>query len=175
MLRRPSKDLLLRLAFFLFPVAAVVTAVMTVSCSSVDCPVQNAVYTIYKVCDSHGNPISLGDTLTVTTSCSDGNDSVLLNKNVNTSTFNLPISYNEPADTLVFYIKGEGWETFDSVIVSKDNFPHFESVDCNISFFHTITGVRWTRNIIDSIVVNNHQVNYDLSKEHFHIYFRTDN
>lgn len=171
--RRQLKPTLARLLFALLPVTAAVTAVLTVACSSIDCPVQNAVYTVYNIYGSDGTPITLGDTLTVTTTCSDGNDSVLLNRLTGASTFNLPISYNAPEDTLIFYVSGEGWEVSDSVLVAKDNYPHFESVDCNISFFHNIRGVRWTRNIIDSIAVNNQMVNYDLSKEHFHIYFRT--
>ncbi len=144
------------------------------ACTSIDCPVQNAVYTIYKVYDSNGNPVALMDTLTISTTRSDGNDSVLLNRSVNTSSFNLPISYTSPADTLIFEFKNEDASVTDRVIVSKEDTPHFESVDCNLSYFHTITGVQWTRNVIDSIAINNQSVNYDLSKEHFHIYFRTN-
>ena len=59
----------------------------------------------------------------------------------------------------------------DTVTVKKENYSHFESVDCGPSFFHTITDVKTTHNYIDSIVINNKEVNYDASKAHFYIYF----
>lgn len=158
--------------FALLPIAIFALFVLLTACSSVDCPVQNAVYTVYKVMKSDGTPDTLRDTLTVSTTRTDGSDSVLLNLSVNTTTFNLPVSYNEPEDTLIFELRGYEWQMTDSVFVKKDNYPHFESVDCNISFFHSIRGVRWTRNFIDSIAINNQQVNYDPSPEHFHIYIK---
>lgn len=56
--------------------------------------------------------------------------------------------------------------------VTKTNTPHFESVDCGVAYFHVITGVRYTRNAIDSIVINHKEVNYDATQQHFHIYFK---
>lgn len=55
----------------------------------------------------------------------------------------------------------------------KGNYPHFESVDCGAAYFHKITEVKTTHNYIDSIVINNKEVNYDASKAHFYIYFGT--
>lgn len=148
-------------------------AAAATACSSVDCPVQNAVYTIYKVRNADGTAGTLADTLTVSTTRRDGTDSVLLNRDVNAATLNIPISHNAPADTLYFERKDTtGSVLTDTVTVRKDNTPHFESVDCNASFFHNITGVEWTRHGIDTIVVNNPSVNYDLSTEHFHIVFK---
>lgn len=159
---RPLRSLLLY--FF--------TSLLLIACSSVDCPVQNAVYTIYKVYAGDGTPATLTDTLSISTTKRDGMDSVLLNRSVNTAEFNLPISYYCAEDTLFFEIKDSVSTVIDTVYVSKDDTPHFESVDCNISFFHFIKGVRWTSHAIDSIVVNNQYVNYDLETEHFHIYFK---
>lgn len=158
-------------------------ALLTVACTSIDCPVQNTVYTAYHIYDTDGNRISLGDMLSVTTTRRDGTDSVLLNRMTGNSEFELPISYNDPEDTLFFEISRmapteEATEEVlvrDTVWVAKDNYPHFESVDCNASFFHTITAVKWTRNIIDSIAINNKSVTYDASKEHFHIYLKVRN
>lgn len=88
----------------------------------------------------------------------------------------LPISYQNHEDTLIFELK----DTFnvlrrDTVWIAKTNQPHFESVDCNISYFHEITSVRWTNEAIDSIGINKKDVNYDASTEHFHIYFKARN
>lgn len=147
-------------------------ALAATACSSIDCPVQNSVYTVYKAYKADGTADTLRDTLTVTTTRRDGTDSVLLNRLTNTTGFSLPISYTEPEDTLFFITKGMTGQSLDTVYVRKENTPHFESVDCNISYFHYITGLTHTGHAIDSIVINKPSVNYDASTEHFHIYFK---
>lgn len=149
-----------------------VMALAATACSSIDCPVQNSVYTVYRACKSDGTADTLRDTLTVATTRRDGTDSVLLNRMINTTEFSLPISYTAPADTLLFFMEGKAGHTLDTVCVSKENTPHFESVDCNISYFHHITAVTHTGHAIDSIEINKPSVNYDASTEHFHIYFK---
>lgn len=135
------------------------------ACSSVDCPLNNTVYTNYLL---QGPVQTLPDTLTITTMREDGLDSVLINRQVNTDSFSLPMSYGKPEDVLYFQTN----HLRDTVWVEKTNEPHFESVDCGLNYFHTITGVRYTRHAIDSVVVINKSVNYDVSKKHFHIYFK---
>lgn len=159
--------------FALLPLCSLSLFLFLTACSSIDCPVQNAVYTIYKVYKSDGRPDTLRDMLTISTPRRDGTDSVLLNRSQNTVEFSLPISYNASEDTLFFEFSRDETTIMDTVFINKDDFPHFESVDCNISFFHEIRNVRWTRNAIDSIVINKQTVNYDLATEHFHIYFKT--
>ena len=56
--------------------------------------------------------------------------------------------------------------------INKVNTPRFESVDCQVAYFHTITAVESTHNFIDSIVINNPNVDYDTEKQHFRIYFK---
>ncbi len=135
------------------------------ACSSVDCPLNNVVYTNYKLC---GAVATLPDTLTISTTRVDGLDSVLINRQVNTDSFSLPVSYGNAEDVLFFRTN----HLSDTVWVEKTNVPHFESVDCGLNYFHTITGVRFTRHAIDSIVINHKEVNYDASPKHFHIYFK---
>ncbi|MBQ4147710.1 MAG: hypothetical protein II593_07005, partial [Prevotella sp.] len=65
-------------------------------------------------------------------------------------------------------------EKVDTVVIQKENRSHFESVNCNPSFFHTITQVDYTKHMIDSIVIKNREVTYDRSKAHFYIYLRAD-
>ncbi len=53
------------------------------------------------------------------------------------------MSYANSADTLYFEVQDRLERVFkDTVIVAKDNQPHFESIDCSPSYFHTITGVK---------------------------------
>lgn len=142
----------------------------TVGCSTLDCPLNNTVYTKYKL---DGNIKQLTNSyLTIKTKMKNGEDSILLNQQENADSFSLPVSYFNPQDTLYFEVLDAQQRTFqDTVIVSKDNHPHFESIDCSPSYFHTLTGVSTTHNLIDSIVINHKDVNFDASKAHFLIYF----
>lgn len=162
----------LRKAFF---VVLSLLAALFVGCSSIDCPLNNMVYTTYLVCGSDGERDTLRDTLTVTTTSIEGYEQVVLNMDVDIDSFTLPISYTQETD--VFYVELHDSlynYRYDTLSVSKTNVEHFESIDCTPSFFHTITGVTYTRNAIDSIVINDTEVNYDTSKKHFKIFFRTD-
>ena len=136
------------------------------------CPLNNTVYTKYKL---DGNVTQLtGSYMTISTNKQDGEDSILINKDENVDSFMLPMSYTNAADTLYFEIQDAQERVFkDTLIVSKDNHPHFESIDCSPSYFHTITGVTTTHHLIDSVVINHKDVNFDATKSHFLIYFGT--
>ena len=141
-----------------------------VGCSTLDCPLNNTTYTKYKLM---GNVTTLADTMTISTTKTEGQDSVLINRDVNVDSFILPMSYQQPEDVFYFEIRNRDHKVWkDTVTVKKENFSHFESVDCQISYFHTILSVKSTHHIIDSLSINNSQVNYDASKEHFHLYLK---
>ena len=145
--------------------AALIVALVAAACSAVDCPLNNTVYANYQL---KGPVTRLNDTLTVKTARHGRGDSLLLNKMYNAEEFTLPVSYNQDEDVLYFYtglLK-------DTVWMQKTNRPHFESTDCGLNYFHTITGIRYTRHAIDSIVINHKDINYDASPKHFHIYFK---
>lgn len=151
--------------------------VLLTACSSIDCPVESTVATLYQVRNSDGTELKLADTLTVATTRADGNDT-LYNKGIGISEFTLPISYKHPEDVLVFSFDNQNNKDLhvtDTVWVKKDDYPHFESVDCNAAFFHKITDVKYTRNYIDSIVINNPSVTYDSQTVHFYLYPKSSN
>ena len=156
-----------KIALLLVAVVAVIA-----SCSSIDCPLNNTVYTKYKL---DGTVTELtGCTMTVSTTKRDGEDSILINKDENVDSFILPMSYANSADTPYFEVQDRLERVFkDTVTVANDNQPHFESIDCSPSYFHTITGVKTTQHLIDSIVINHKDVNFDATKTHFLIYFGT--
>lgn len=146
------------------------TAVL-LGCSSIDCPVQNTVRTVYELSEA------LNDTLTVTTQRSVSavpsgatRDTILLNSGTGLTTFSLPISYTNPVDTLIF--KTVRLVAVDTVWIEKEDIPHFESVDCGASFFHRIASVRSTHVGIDSIVLKKAFVDYDKSTAHIFVYFK---
>ena len=135
------------------------------ACSTIDCPLNNTVNSNYVL---RGAVTTLPDSLTISSMRSDGTDSLIINKQVNTDSFSLPMSYNRPEDILVMQTNN----LFDTIKVEKTNTPHFESVDCGVNYFHTITNVTYTRHAIDSVVIHHNFVNYDASQKHFYIYFK---
>ncbi len=148
---------------------------LAVACSSIDCPVENVVATVYNLKKSDGTADTLKDTLYIISRRNNGTADTLLNRSLNTTTFQLSVGYTTPEDTLLFMIRDTSGIHSDMVYVKKENQPHFESVDCKMSYFHAITGVTLgSHNIIDSIVIKKTAVNYDLSSEHFHIYFKAE-
>ena len=142
------------------------------SCSTIDCPVNSLVETKYEFYSSTGETLTFLDTLTVVTARQDGIDTVF-NKGSNISSFSLPISYSHPEDVFVFRFKGDGWQTADTVWIKKEDFPHFESVDCNPLFYHDLTAVKCTHNLLDSIVIKNPSVTNDNQVVHLYIYPKT--
>lgn len=150
---------------------------MMAACSSVDCPVENTVATVYKLQRADGTPDTLrSDTLTIISPKGNAGDTTLLNRSIATTSFQLPVSYTLLVDTLYLTLADTSQTNHkvyhDTIYISKTNSPHFESVDCNISYFHEITTVEHTHHRIDSIVINKTSVNYDLTKEHLRLYFK---
>ncbi len=138
-------------------------ALMLAACDSNNCSLQNTVQTVYLMNDT------LKDTLTVSTRRADGTLDTLINRGINLTTLTLPISYNHPEDTFLFC--SVRLDAVDTVWVAKEDYPYFESVECNASFFHKLTAVRSTHVGIDTIVILNSNVDYYATIPHFLIYF----
>ena len=142
------------------PLCFIAMLLLAASCSSIDCPLNSLVYTQYQLMTPEGRVDTLADTLTIYTKrVTDGSDSVLINRNVRTTEFSLPISYSQAQD--VFYFETIDTvtkvTTTDVVTITKEDHPHFESVDCAPLY---------------SIVIINPDVSYDTSKKHLYIYFK---
>ena len=144
------------------------------SCSSIDCPVQNTVSVQYQIRDKAGDALSITDSLSVISERADGKY-VSLNRLIGKSAFSLPISYSHPEDILFFCFTDSVKTLVDTVWIKKDDIPHFESVDCSAAFFHELTNVRHTHNAIDSLVLINTSVTYDVNTVHFYLYPKTGN
>ena len=127
------------------------------ACESYDCTLNNYVG-MYGAFDRDGAAVEITDTLTIT-AC--GTNAVLLNRSVNTSSLNLPLSYWQPEDTLVLTIQGTDYLLRDTIWVTKTNQVHYESPDCPTTVFHTIQNVRNTNEFIKSITVIRSSVNYE--------------
>jgi hypothetical protein len=148
--------------------------------------VQNTVNTVYNLMKADGTPDTLvGDTLWVWTPRANGkgasqdyrfdeNDTLLNSlSGPSSSSFMIPISYTLPEDTICMLLLDTlKVEHLDTIFLKKENHPHFESVDCQASYFHTLTGVRYTRDAIDSVVINKPDVNYDATQPHLLLYLK---
>lgn len=157
------------------------------SCSSIECQIDNIVSVQYEIRDNTGEAWVITDTLSVASTQVDGKTVILdittlldgkyniLNKLTGYSTFSLPISYSHPEDVLYFCFKDKVKTVVDTVWIKKTDIPYFESVDCTASFFHELTGVRYTNHAIDSLVLINPSVTYDDKTVHFYLYPKTGN
>lgn len=156
-----------RIAHILPAAAIVLTAV---ACSSIDCPLNSRVMLACKFGDEADR---LADSLTVSTTKTDGEDSVLVNRVYKADSVALPMSYKAGADTYYFdFTLADKSHVIDTLTVEKTNLPHFESVDCNPMMFHDITNVRHTAHRISSVTINANHVTYDADKAHIIIYLK---
>ena len=163
----------MRKLFWLMAVALFLAA-----CSSIECPLNNAVYVTYKLYKANGDLDTLrGDTLSVYTKRHNTNvDTLILNSVVNISSFKLPMSYTGDTDRLFFELKDTLHNVvYDTITITKTNQQHFESTECGPAFFHTLEGISSTNHKIESVTINDKEVNYDTTKEHIHILFKSGN
>lgn len=162
---------MLRGLFFAF-IALLVTA-----CSSVECALEKKVECRVQMMDAEGNAVAFEGYLTVTIAdaTKETVKDTLLNKLENTSSFAFPLSYASDVDKVnfIFSDKNDVFSITDVISIAKSNEPVFESVDCAPRFNHTISNVKCTNNLIDSIVVNNKKVDNDATKVHLHVYMHT--
>lgn len=149
------------------------TVMLFAACGSLDCPMNSHVYATYGFYSEGDQAVTLTGRLSVSVNRMDGNDTLLVNKQANAHYVQLPMSYLNDVDKLNFVLELEdGTQLTDEVNVKKTNEKHFESVECGVSYFHTLTGVSSTHNFIDSVVIKNNNVNLDATQEHVYIYIK---
>lgn len=153
--------------------SAVMTTVLLTfaACDAVECPINNVVYStygFYAVENGVAGSVSVLDTLTITAG---GSDSILINRLQGGSSVHIPVSYTATTDTLIFHFVNEAQEhREDTIWIDKENIRHYESPNCPASMFHIVTSTRWTGLLIDSVVIVNPNIDYNVS-ENFQIYF----
>ena len=154
----------------------ILTVIALAACTTIDCPVQNLVYTRYAFKKADGSADTLNtDTLWIKTKRVDGTDTLLMNALCGTSAFDftLQISYTQPEDEFFLLLRdtaGQQW--VDTFRIKKENYPHFESVDCKAAYFHDLTGTLSTHHIIDSITIQHSRVDYEVTNTHLYMYLK---
>lgn len=153
------------------------------ACSNIDCPLDNVVSMQCNLFSSETKaPIVLTDELTITPA---GKDTLLLNKASNIKSFLLPLKVTAAnnqvvSDTILLHFKNTAEQmATDTLFINHTLHPHFESLDCPASVFHTITAVRTTSHhlsemplTIDSVSLVRPIVNYD-DVENIRIFLRS--
>lgn len=89
------------------------------------------------------------ETLTVTALV---NDTVIINNQQKVQDLSLPLRYTADSTALVFHYP-EGLS--DTVVFFHENTPYFLSMDCGYQMKQALTGVQYTRHLLDSIYVRN--------------------
>lgn len=147
------------------------------ACQENNCTMENSVVCRYSLLDSEtGMESPLQDTLSIFTT----KGKRIINRAINTSELQLPMSHTLPCDTLLLHFTSETAQATDTIIVSKTNIPHFESLECGTSYFHEISNIslKPRKNPVDGLttldsvrIVNTH-INYD-QVTNLHLYHHT--
>ena len=139
-----------------------------VACSGEDCPINNTVMGKMAFYNQKNEAVALVGAFTVKVVRPQG-DSVVLNQMSNAAEVRFPLSYAHTTDTLIFDY-GNGMAC-DSLYISHTNTPTLVSVDCGTAMFHSITSVRSTHQLIDTLILKSSEVNYD-ERENIQVIYR---
>ena len=134
---------------FIRKIMAMVLLPLSVACTNIDCP------------------------LNMVVSCN------LLNQAQNIDAFLLPLRQGSEMDTLLLNFSDATRSATDTLFISHNNVPHFESLDCPASIFHQLTSVRWTSHAlkefpltVDSAAIVRKVVDYE-NIENIKLYLRS--
>lgn len=87
------------------------------------------------------------------------------------SKFLLSLAQNKDSVTIYFQSDSASTEpeTIDSFSVVYTREPHFISTACGYETFFSIQNIRYSTNVIDTLIVSHSAVNNDVNKEHIKI------
>lgn len=95
-------------------------------------------------------------------------DTLLVNKASDRSFIQVPMSYFNKADTLIFSYNNISGK--DTIIIEHDGFAHVELPECGTHVYHHLHSIRSTDAAIDHIEIINPLVDYG-GKENIKIFF----
>jgi hypothetical protein len=102
------------------------------------------------------------------------NENLYFNNIKNASKFSAILSTIK--DSTLFFFQSDSSdfsaEQIDTIQVYHTNELHFISVACGYQFYHQINKISFTKHVIDTIYLNNTNVNNDVNKEHLKIVLR---
>lgn len=96
-----------------------------------------------------------------------GKDSIMIYHITSAEGVSLPMSYTHDTDTVVFHYESGHC---DSLYIEHSNEPYYQSMECGTLMFHKIEDVRYTDVWIESVAIQNKNVNFK-GNENIKIYF----
>lgn len=148
------------------------------SCTNIDCPLDNQVEMVLNFYHYETKKeLSLSDTLSIYGVKGDTTQ-LLFNRAIGQRTIRVPLNVASERDTLLLRFSSSSETATDTLIVSHQPKPHFESLDCPASVFHTLTKVNWrahqnTSNLltVQEVLITNPNVAYE-NVEHLKVFLR---
>lgn len=145
------------------------------SCNEAGCPLNNKVmaqFNFYQMSEEELQPVQLVDTLTVTAV---GTDSVLINQEALAKGIQIPLSYARQTDTLSLrYASSKGYVVYDTIMITKESYQHYEAPECPTVTFHNIKNIRSTHRYIDTVQIANPNINYNATENFKIVFYTTD-
>ncbi len=149
--------------------AKILTATLLTACalflgacdSGYECGINKTSYNRIKFYNIDSNNIEneykFPDVLTISLLVN-GKDSIVVNHLSNASDLQLPMSYTQECDTVVFCYENNATDT---LYIKHENIPYFISMECGLAMYHRLQSVTHTNAFIDSVAIINDYVNFD--------------
>lgn len=138
--------------------------------SGYDCALENVAYNRIKFytigSDGTEKEYALPDALTVSMMVN-GESCIVVNHVTNAKEIKLPMSYTATCDTVIMDFLDR---YSDTLYIGHSNIPIYQSMECGVIMHHRLTATTSTNVIIDSLAVNETNVNFD-NNENIKLYF----
>lgn len=154
----------------IIPTLLTAVALLFTACDNgYDCNLENTAYNrigFYSNQDSITGKYRFPETLTVSLRVN-GTDSIVVNHITDADGLQLPMSYTQSCDTVIFgYDNG----ITDTLYFNHENIPYYQSMECGTVMYHKIEDIAHTSNFIDSVSIEQQYVKFD-ANENVKIYF----
>ena len=128
-----------------------------------DCDLNNISHnniTFYTLADGQEVPYTEYSPLTVSLMVN-GKDSIVINHIEDAQLLQIPMSYTNECDTVIFHYEGN---FTDTLYMEHLNIPYYISMECGTVMYHKLTGLRHTNSLIDSAAILNDYINFDYNE-----------
>ncbi len=96
-----------------------------------------------------------------------GRDSIVVNHIKNADALQLPMSYTNTCDTIVFSYSNN---IYDTIRFYHENILFYQSMECGTIIYHRLDSIRHTKRFIDSVAIVNDYVKFE-ANENVKIFF----
>ena len=137
--------------------------------SGYDCHLENTAYNrigFYNSSAGNNDKYEFPEMLTVSLMVN-GKDSIVVNHITNADGLQLPMSYTNACDTVIFNYNDN---INDTLFVAHENILYYQSMECGTVMYHKLENITHTGRFIDSIAIVEKFVKFN-ANENVKIYF----